>query len=352
MSQDLTTFANSQVPDHIRAAFGGVVANSDLSQGVQASYPVVSYKGKVWAVTENGERSVIMNDDDEPVGSIRAVIIRANPNLNKIYYPDGYEEGSTDKPTCYSNDAITPALDVQDRQATKCGICPHNQWGSKITENGAKGKACADARRLAIAPEGELDRAMLLRVPAASLRELLAYGEQLTKRGVPYQVLVTKLGFDHTVAYPKLSFKPERWLDAEEVAKVQEMYESDTVRSVVALDAPSAPAEEAVEAADDFLPPGGPPAAQAAPAAAPAPTRRKKAQAAPAEVAEALAPVAEAAPAKPKTTGFGGSSKPQAAPVQAQPTAAVPDSAVQELAAGAMAELDAVLGEFDDEEDE
>lgn len=344
MSQDLTSI-NSAVPAHIAAAFGAP-ANTDLAGGVSAGYPIVSYKGKVWAVTRAGERGIItMDDSDDPAPSIRAIILRANPNLNKVYYPDGYEEGSSEKPTCHSNDSITPALDAVDKQSPKCAICPHNQWGSKITENGARGKACADSRRLAIAPESDIEDPMLLRVPAASLKTLMAFGENLTKRGVPYQALVTKIGFDHTVAYPSLTFKAERWLDADEVAAVKAMYDSDLVATITAINTPAA-AEEAPETTDDFLPPGGPPAA----AAQKAPP---KARAKPAEVAAALAPepapVAAAEPAK-KASGFGGKAKAAAAPVAAVAPAAEPASQTTVLMEGAMAELDSVLeGVFDDE---
>lgn len=322
------------VPAHIAAAFGAQ-SNDDLSLGVSIGYPIISYKGKTWQVVENGERQLVtVEGTEDPAPAINAIIVRANANLNKVYYPDGYEEGSTEKPTCHSNDSITPALDAATPQSKKCAICPHNQWGSKVTDNGARGKACSDSRRMAVVPEGDMSRAMLLRVPAASLKNLLAFSEQLTKRGVPYQALVTRIGFDHTVAYPHLTFKPTRWLDESEVETVKELYESDAVMAITALNLPSAPVEEAAaEREDDFLPPGGP---------APAKPKAPKARAKPEEVAAAIE-----LEAKPKTTGFGGG-KAAAAPTAETPPAGEPASTATVLAAGAMAELDKVLGEFDD----
>lgn len=333
------TAIDSAVPAHIAAAFGeDKFHNEDLSGGVSIGYPIVSYKGKTWQVVEGGERLLItMDGSDDPAPSINCVIVRANPNLSKVYYPDGYEEGSTEKPTCHSNDSIAPALDAEKPQAKKCGACPHNQWGSRVTENGGRGKACSDARRLAIAPENDYSRAMLMRVPAASLRDLLGYAEQLKKRGVPYQALVTKIGFDHTVAYPKLTFKPQRWLTAEEVAEVQELYDSDTVMAITALNMPSVVDDQPeTEAQDDFLPPGGPAEA--------APKTTTKAKAKPSEVAEALGETpAPTAADKPKTSGFGGK-KVAAAP---EPEAE-PETKATVLAEGALAELDSVLADFDD----
>lgn len=338
----VTTFESAAVPAHIANAFRPDV-NDDLTGGVAIGYPIVSYKGKSWAVTKGGERNMVMaefNGDTIPAPSIDAVIVRSNPALSKIYYPSGYEEGSDEKPTCYSNDSIAPALDAQERQATKCAICPHNQWGSRITDNGAKGKACSDARRLAIVPSDDMDEAMLLRVPAASLKELLSYAEQLKKRGVAYQTLVTRISFDGEAAYPKLQFKPQRWLTAEEIVRVQELYDSDVVSAITALNSPSVVTEEAAPA-DDFLPPGGPAQTPAAPPKA----KVSKAKAQPAEVEAALA--GEQPSAGPKTTGFGGK-KTQAAPAQASAPEEGPASTATVLAEGALSELDAVLSQFDD----
>jgi hypothetical protein len=332
------TFQDSQVPAHLRGAFA-VGNNADLQGGVSIGYPIVSYKGKTWQVVENGERMLItMPDSDDPAPAINAVIVRANPHLSKVYYPEGYEEGSTEKPTCHSNDSIAPAVDAAEPQSKKCAICPHNQFGSKITESGARGKACSDARRLAIAPENDYSRAMLLRVPAMSLKEMLTYADQLTKRGVAYQTLVTRIGFDHTVAYPKLTFKPQRWLTEDEVAAVQELYDSDSVLAITALNAPSyVEAEAPAETGDDFLPPGKPPAAE---------TTKPKATAGKVKVdaAEVAAAVGETVAAPPKrATGFGGGAAKVVEQVQ-EPVA----SNAEVLAAGASAELDKVLAGFDD----
>lgn len=344
MANDLLMLGGAALPAHIAAAFGGK-ANSDLTSGVSAGYPIISYKGKTWQVVENGERVLVTAENGEdPAPSLSAVIIRANPNLNKVYYPDGYEEGSTEKPVCHSNDSITPSIDAAEPQSPKCAICPHNAWGSKITDNGARGKACSDSRRLAIAPDGDLERAMLLRVPAASLKALLGYAQNLEKRGVAYQALVTRIGFDHTVAYPSFTFKPERWLTAEEVGDVQRMMDSDLVVNITAM---SPGGQEA----------GPPPEAFELPAGAPAPAAVGKAArkdaALAVEVAAVLAAVEadEAAAAEPvaaaKSTGFG--AKKTAAPAASK--AAAPEPAADTatvLAAGAMADLDAALSGFDD----
>ena len=232
MSNDVAVFEKSNLPAHLAAMFP---TTNDLSANVSAGgFAHLSIKGKVWTVARGkDDRQVIMNEDGDPRSSIEVVILKANPSISKVFYIGGYVEGSDDKPACYSNDGVAPAADAAEPQSKKCAICPHNQWGSKITENGSKLKACSDSRRLAVAPAGDLKDPMLLRVPAASLKPLAEYGEMFTRKGVPYQAAVTKMRFDPEMASPKLLFKFERWLDADDAATVREVMESPVVTNII-----------------------------------------------------------------------------------------------------------------------
>jgi hypothetical protein len=380
MSSALTTMTGA-IPAHIQKLMGqGALANAALAAGVAASYPIISYKGKVWHVVEGGERILITvgegKNANDPAASLEAVIVLANPNLNKVYYPDGYEEGSTERPLCHSDDGITPSNDAQEKQSAACGACPHNAWGSKISDNGSRGKACADSRRMAIASPDDIENPMLLRCPAASLKTLLAYGQQLDKRGWPYHAMVTRIGFDASLAYPSLTFSPERWLTEEELEKVSAMQEDDLTLQITALrpqpmaDAPNTPT--ATQPEDAFArmerEAGGQTQAQPVvePAAQPtvAATRKRaaKAKATPAEVAAAVQPTPQPQPqpqpepepeeamhAAPARRGFGRAAAP-AAPLQA--TAAPMTNGAGALSDEALSELDQALAGFDDEEGE
>lgn len=265
---------DSALPAYLQNAGGA--QNSDLSGGVSGGYPILSIKGKTWSLSQNGEKRAIMRLDertgeptDEPASALRVVIVKSNPHVSKIYYSGGYEEGSDAKPTCYSHDGISPAMDAEERQSEKCATCPLNVWGSRITENGSKGKACADSRRIAVSPSGDIGNPMLLRVPAASLRDLAAYATMLDKRRVPYNAVVTKLSFDLSVAYPKLVFKPEGFLSAEQFAQVQEVAEGDVVAQIISTSAP-ADGDELGELPAHLRQPAAPkPATTPKPAAAP-----------------------------------------------------------------------------------
>jgi hypothetical protein len=76
---------------------------------------------------------------------------------------------------------------------------------------------------------------MLLRVPAASLKTLREYNELLVKRGVPYQAVVTKIGFDYSVAHPALTFKPVGFIDDATAAMVAETMEAEVVANITGL---------------------------------------------------------------------------------------------------------------------
>ena len=272
MSQAMVPFEAKGLPAHIANLPG--ISEDDLISGTGGGFPVISIKGKVFTIVRGDERTMVTRPDadGEPAGSIEVVILRANPNLSKTYYPKGYEEGTNDKPTCYSNDGIAPAQDAAEPQSVKCATCAHNQWGSKISENGSKVKACSDVRRLAVAPLNQLNDPMLLRVPAASLKPLGEYGNALKKRGVKYPAVVTKISFDFSVAHPALVFKPVAFITEEMAAVVQEQMRADMVTSIIGLGATPAPAPVAIAApqkapaeGDKPQPSGVVPAAVAAP---------------------------------------------------------------------------------------
>ena len=233
--------------------------NSDLTSHAGGGFPVISIKGKVFAVVRDGDREIMMNplDPDSAATSIDVVLLKANKGTSKVFYLKGYDKDTSEgqKPDCYSADGIEPAADAQNKQAKKCATCPHNQWGSRISEKGAtKGKACSDTVRMAVAAAGQLNDPMLLRVPPASIKALGEYGQSLAKRGVGYNMVVTKVAFDIEAESPKLTFKPVGLLDDAGWAEVQEMTGSDIVSNIlganpVAIEAPTEePAAEPVKA--------------------------------------------------------------------------------------------------------
>lgn len=278
----LIPFDSPKVPAAVAALFGDV-SDELVGNNAGGGFPVISIKGKVFHIVRGDEKTLVTKPgDDDPAGSIEVVLLRANPNRSKVYYASGYVEGSADKPTCYSNSGVAPEADAAEPQAKKCAVCPHNTWGSKITESGAKGRACADSRRLAVAAVDAVADPMLLRVPAASMKNLEEYGKLLATRKAPSFAVVTKVSFDYTVAHPQLKFSPVGWVeDQSTLAEIRDMRESDIVAQIVG----TAPVEGPAPAEDAPSLPPAPPAVAAA-VAAPAP-KANKAKAAEAAVAAA-----------------------------------------------------------------
>jgi hypothetical protein len=213
------------------------VDNSALREGIAASFPVMSFRGKVWRVRYQGEAKPILMDGD-PVPAILCVIVQANPQLSKLYYKGAYEEGSSDAPTCFSLDGVKPDASSENVQCTSCAACPHNVWGSKITPQGTKTKACSDSRRVAVVPYPDLANEayggpMLLRVPPASFKELVRYSSHLDEIGGQFSAVVTRIGFDLEAAFPKLVMREVRALSADEYRQVIGMRDMETVERML-----------------------------------------------------------------------------------------------------------------------
>lgn len=219
---DMVTIESGGLPAHLK---GKTKTNNLFAAAVSVGgFPVISIKGKVFHIQRGDVRELVtkVGTDDEPAPSLEVVILSVNPNKSKVYYNTGFIEGSVAKPTCYSNNGVAPAEDAEEQQSKKCNVCPHNQWGSRITDSGGKGKACGDSMRLCVAAAGMINDPMLLRVPAATLKTLGLYGTQLSKRGVEPQYVITKVGFDYNVAHPALTFKAVRFVEESELALVED----------------------------------------------------------------------------------------------------------------------------------
>jgi hypothetical protein len=202
---------NVNVPSYIRAA------NGNLDDFGEAGYPVISIKGKVFHLIENGEHFLLRGFDDngvfgrgEPLTKLNVVIFAYGPPgraSGRLFYATGYQPNSSEKPTCLSMDGTYPDEHGTSPQAARCDLCPRMQLGSGATEINPKARACKSVKRLAVALEGNLTKPYLLRVPGASIIGLYNYLDALRRNDIPssYSV-VTEVSFDHEFATPRLKF--------------------------------------------------------------------------------------------------------------------------------------------------
>lgn len=248
-------FDSGNLPAYLKAP-NRAVANDDLTAHASAGFPVLSIKGKNFTVVRDGERTVLtkaVDGETIAVPSVDVVLVKANKGTSKVFYAKGYDEkAEAQKPDCFSNTGDKPDASVAEPQSKSCAVCPHNQWGSKISDNGGKGKACQDSVRMAVSKPDLINDPHLLRVPPASIKALGEYGKMLAKRGVGYSMVVTKIAFDLESPTPKLTFKPTGLLSDAAYAQVQEVVASDVVQSILGVEsiAVAQAEEEALPAVD------------------------------------------------------------------------------------------------------
>lgn len=223
------------------SAFAGAAfSNDELGAGVASSYAVMGIKGKVWSVKFGGEEKQLLRDDgDGPRNSIEVVIVKASPAISKIFYKNGYVDGANAPPDCWSGNGVTPDTSVKEKMCATCADCPMNAWGSRTTDAGKQAKACADSRRIAVVPVSDLANEafggpMLLRVPAASLKDLKAYGDLLNQHQYPYYAAATRIAFDSNEAFPKFVLSAIRPLNEVEASVIKELREDKRVATVLA----------------------------------------------------------------------------------------------------------------------
>jgi hypothetical protein len=223
------------------AALATMESLNELSGGVTAGFPIISYKGKVWRIRKGGDEEMHVDANGDAMPSIEVVLVQANAALSKIHYDTQYEEGANEAPRCFSNDGVRPDASVQNPISAVCANCPNNVWGSRITPQGKKSRACSDSRRMAVVfahdllENGKKAVPHLLRVPPASLNPLKDYAEKaLAPKGIPFFGVVTRIGFDVNAAHPQFVFKPARFVNDEESDAIAELRGSPDVMRVLA----------------------------------------------------------------------------------------------------------------------
>lgn len=342
---NVVPFAGGKVPAALRDLH---LDADDLSAGVSGGFAVMSFRASKWRIKFQGEEHPILDGNGDPIASLEAVILKANPHITKNYYEQGYSEGAAEAPDCYSLDGVRPDPASPNLQSSACAACPKNVFGSRITPAGKKAKACQDNRRLAIVPAADLDNEtfggpMLLRVPAASLAELALMGKNLKSRGFPYNAVTVRIGFDIDASYPKLTFRPVRPLTDEEALKVRELLSDDKLERILAeaieVQAQSSAETEGGEPADPLFEQPVPQGAKPAAAVAPAPARN---------AAKPQAAAAPAAAPKPAAPGPKAKAKPVAAAPAATPVVQEADGDDLQQESSLDADIKGILSELGD----
>ena len=192
------------------------------------SIPRISLKGLMFSAVVDGDASPITTE------ALEVVIVGANPRLSKSWYAEAWNPDSDNTtPDCFTFDGLKPNRDSRQPQNHVCALCPNNAWGSRVTPQGTKVKACSDRKRLAVvlanAPEGAV---YLLEVTATALTGLNHYHKTLTMRGIAPEIVKTTISFDTNVAFPKLKFGFSGYINDETQPLVDKLFGSEQVKQI------------------------------------------------------------------------------------------------------------------------
>ena len=222
------------VPAHIMAR-QQARNNSGVKSAITAaivgdgfSVPKISIRAGRYRLVEDGVETLVGINLD-------VIIVGANPNISKVYYSKQFSGDLDVRPDCFSNDGKTPEASVLEPVSANCAGCANNVLGSKINPSGAKSKLCSDQRHLAVVAAADPTKPYALTISVASMRGLREYFKDLQNYGLSPEEVITTLGFDETVSYPKVTFTQKGYVPEKALPHVDEIMQSDEVKEVIRL---------------------------------------------------------------------------------------------------------------------
>ena len=256
------------VPAHLAAAMV-VAGGGNIAE--KATVPSLTYGGKVWTMSLNGEKKVLQRRNEEGemenVQVLRVIVLDYAKHRGRSYYEGAFDADTPRQPECWSEDGKRPHASVEAPQHTVCDTCPMAAKGSKIVD-GKPTIACSQYRMLAVVPAANLDfEPLRLRLAVTSDwdksdEEAIAsgwYGFQnytdfLRANGVGFtNALVTRMRFGNA-NYPKVQFARGDFLDNDAFQKTLEVAQGDAVKKLLSGFAPAGGNGKPVEPKGKALP--------------------------------------------------------------------------------------------------
>lgn len=236
------------IPEHLQKFITKNSSSSDAGAMASASLsiPRISLKGRKFRLVEGGE------EIRKPADELFVVILAVEPGaglMQKSYYKAGYTSGSSAPPDCSSSNGVMPDTWVAEPVAPKCSTCPMNVFGSAVSNNGKKAKACRDSKRLWVVEPDALDGTVFaLNVPVTSLKAMAEYGSMLAKQGIPPAAVITKLSMADS-EFPQLQFDFLGFLEETVLAKAMARHdEQDWARPSAPMLDHERPSREPIQA--------------------------------------------------------------------------------------------------------
>ena len=243
---DLVKVEESKVPAFLKKKKSRIADQALQGVRIGLPFPRISTRASRFRLVDGGTETVMKTLE------LEVVIIGASPGITKTYYEDQWtDDGDPIPPSCFSLDGERPDPAVSNPVSDLCSTCPNNMFGSRVTEQGTKAKACSDTKRLAVVPADQPDGPVaMLSVSPAALRGFAQYVSQLTQHGVPLEGAVTTLSFDEKASYPKLVFSFGGFVDEDSFTILSERVVSDPVAAQIVGSDPVVVTENAAAEAE------------------------------------------------------------------------------------------------------
>lgn len=286
------------VPSYLADTDGS--ATKQLLGGLGEGRNRISLKGARFRLIQAGQEVAIRSETYLDVH-----ILGANPAISRTFYEGKFDPNVKAPPTCWSPDGVAPGKGVTKPQSAKCATCKQNEKGSKVYDDGKKGRACQFSKRLAVSLVGDNENVYQFDAKALSifgdgvaskgLYTLAEYSKLLAARGVKAEGVVTRITIDTDVSVPKVFFTPQSFVTEADFPAIAKLAKSQEVKSLLEVTSETVDLSNEVDAEEPFESPA--PAAIAAPVETPAPTpapeKPKAAKKEPAPVPVAAEPASD-----------------------------------------------------------
>lgn len=233
MSNDLAML-DVGLPAHLKALELDDTTKALMGGGSGGSKRI-SIEGGVWRLLVNGKE--IAQKEER---NLNVVIVAAAPKVSRTFYAGVYKKGQSTAPDCWSNNGDYPDSSVKEPQAKSCATCPQNVKGSGQGE----GRACRFSQRLAVVLDNDIGGDVFqITLPSTSIFgegesgkwPLQMYAKMIGGKGVPITAVVTEMRFDTASSTPKITFKPVRFLEANEITQAIEQGKTDAALKAITM---------------------------------------------------------------------------------------------------------------------
>jgi hypothetical protein len=233
MSNDLAML-DIGLPAHLKAMELDDTTKA-LMGGGGGSSKRISIEGGVWRLLVNGKE--IAQKEER---NLNVVVVAAAPKVSRTFYAGVYKKGEALAPECWSANGDAPDAAVKTPQSKSCATCPQNISGS----GSGTSKACRFSQRLAVVLDNDIKGDVFqLTLPSTSIFgegesgkwPLQMYAKMIGGKGVPITAVVTEMRFDTASSTPKVTFKPVRFLETNEISIAIEQGKSDAAQKAITM---------------------------------------------------------------------------------------------------------------------